>query len=543
MSKIVKVLPYSIDLGETIKKTELHTLFVKGDKQAHRFELEIKHGSASADLTGCTVTGYFTNFKENTTIEVVGKAEGSKAIVTLSKPCYTLHGQFVLVIQIKSGEVEASIFCGEGYMRASKAEKIVYEDYVIYDVDTLLAQIAEMKTATKDAQDAAAAAITAAGKAPYINAANNHWMVWDAGKSAYVDTGVLATGPEGPEGPPGQNGTGSGTVTAVTVKGQKYEPDQAGNINLGELGGGDVKTVNGVSPDGSGNVQLNAQNVGALPSNGTSVNAEKLGGKAPEYYLQPVNLLDNSDFRNPVNQRNFKKAENAWTYTIDRWQTGSAGTELTNDGIKMAANSWFFQNIDKSVYDKELASGWTAAVCLSTGTILIHNSQGVQVVTEGCGVYFNTEGYADGFVQMRITSGENQTPTLRWAAVYKGVYTAETLPPYVPKGYTVELAECMRYYQPFSIGGERAPAIWNGSAFYTLLITKAYFYSIPMRYNPTVTYTVAQTFNTVDNAWKDAEATNSGLSNKFRCITNLKSSATSGNVLNWNIEGYASADL
>ena len=35
----------------------------------------------------------------------------------------------------------------------------------------------------------------------------------------------------------------------------------------------------------------------------TAPDSSKLGGKAPEYYLQPRNLLDNSDFTNLVNQR------------------------------------------------------------------------------------------------------------------------------------------------------------------------------------------------------------------------------------------------
>ena len=34
-----------------------------------------------------------------------------------------------------------------------------------------------------------------------------------------------------------------------------------------------------------------------------AADAQSLGGKAPAYYLQPRNLLDNSDFTNAVNQR------------------------------------------------------------------------------------------------------------------------------------------------------------------------------------------------------------------------------------------------
>lgn len=162
MSDFVKILPYSIDLSKPLDKTEMHTLFVIGDSQAHRLELEIRQDGAALNLDGSTVTGYFTNFREDATVEVTGSVENGKAVVTLSKPCYTLHGQFVLIIQIKSGEVETSVFLGEGFMRRSKAEKIVYDDYIVYDVNTLLAQINAMKTATANANTATGNANTAA---------------------------------------------------------------------------------------------------------------------------------------------------------------------------------------------------------------------------------------------------------------------------------------------------------------------------------------------------------------------------------------------
>ena len=37
-----------------------------------------------------------------------------------------------------------------------------------------------------------------------------------------------------------------------------------------------------------------------------------------------------------------------------------------------------------------------------------------------------------------------------WIALYEGSYTADTLPPYVPKGYASEFAECRRYYKRFT---------------------------------------------------------------------------------------------
>lgn len=207
MSEIVKILTHTVDLRQTLEKTDLHTLFVMGDNQAHRFELEILSGGKAADLSGSTVTGYFTNFKEDTTIQVDGKVEEGRAVVTLSKPCYTLHGQFVMTIQVKSGEAENTVFMGEGYMRRTKGETIIYDDYIVYDVNALLAQISAMKTATENANQAAAAANAAAEHAsPYVDAETGLWMRWDADAGKYVSTGTTATGPQGAPGNDGADG-------------------------------------------------------------------------------------------------------------------------------------------------------------------------------------------------------------------------------------------------------------------------------------------------------------------------------------------------
>lgn len=62
----------------------------------------------------------------------------------------------------------------------------------------------------------------------------------------------------GPQGPPGANGGGAGTVTSV----------------------------NKVAPDATGNVTLTAANVGALPSDGTAVNATQLNGNSADKFAQ-----------------------------------------------------------------------------------------------------------------------------------------------------------------------------------------------------------------------------------------------------------------
>jgi len=49
-----------------------------------------------------------------------------------------------------------------------------------------------MVAATEAAEDATEEALTAARRTPYINSANNHWMIWDADSAQYVDTEVVA---------------------------------------------------------------------------------------------------------------------------------------------------------------------------------------------------------------------------------------------------------------------------------------------------------------------------------------------------------------
>ena len=55
--------------------------------------------------------------------------------------------------------------------------------------------------------------------------------------------------------------------------------------------------------DGGGLTYLWAKIKGAfLGKNDKAYDSARLGGKMPEYYIQPANLLDNSDFLNPVAQ-------------------------------------------------------------------------------------------------------------------------------------------------------------------------------------------------------------------------------------------------
>lgn len=154
---------------------------------------------------------------------------------------------------------------------------------------------------------------------------------------------------------------------------------------------------------------------------------------------KPVrNLLDNSDFTNPVNQRGQTSyVSGQKEYGIDRWflwSTDGTGTQTINDGSitvapHTASNMVMAQRLKKGYLDS--SKHYTRAVRYVDGTIGI-----------GGAVIQNQSTNYD-VVDVIVESSEK---TILWAALYEGSYTADTLPPYVPKGYAAELAECQRYY-------------------------------------------------------------------------------------------------
>lgn len=192
----------------------------------------------------------------------------------------------------------------------------------------------------------------------------------------------------------------------------------------------------------------------------SAANSAKLGGKAPEYYIQPRNLLDNSNFRNPVNQRGIAYGGTLNSgYTIDRWyyqQSAGAGDGyfgLTEYYVSLKAPSdgysQMYQNLER--YSAMKGKTYTFATSIRYG----NNAESVKAVTFTMGAIDtgliltedgNVKLYSvDGMnVLIRVT-GQNEY-AFTWAALYEGSYTADTLPPYVPKGYAAELAECQRYY-------------------------------------------------------------------------------------------------
>jgi hypothetical protein len=182
----------------------------------------------------------------------------------------------------------------------------------------------------------------------------------------------------------------------------------------------------------------------------------------------PRNLLDNSDFSNPVNQRGTAFPHTGETgkntYHIDRWMTWStyAVTNVAAYGLELTGNGglgYMAQVLENP--GRMIGKTYTLAAGMSNGTVICGTAT-VPSATQSGEYYISAVNSSDTYPGLRLQVAgdlskvrfqfvvkQDKTVAIRWATLYEGSYTADTLPEYVPKGYAAELLECQRYYQYF----------------------------------------------------------------------------------------------
>ena len=205
------------------------------------------------------------------------------------------------------------------------------------------------------------------------------------------------------------------------------------------------------------------------------------------------NLLDNSDFTNPVNQRGLTSYSGGGTYCIDRWDIASTATvAVVSDGIKITATtlSGIRQKIE-NITDGQLL---VFQLCDNADTVYTQafaaSTTQAEYTTDFGKFRFVLNSGGVLTISILLNAGER---TFKWAKLEKGSVAT----PYVPKGYGAELAECLRYFQ-------RVHADWR---IYPTLKDMLYRFSQStlqvMRIKPTISahgtpYTFGCTINALD---------------------------------------------
>ena len=519
-----------IDVDAEILMTPIRTLFASGDKNAHTFELSLYRNKEPLEIDGAGVIGYFIR-ADGYTVPVNGTASGSVVKVTLSESCYAVIGQFNLIIKVTVGSERKAVFWGNGYVTRSQTDAIIDPSQTIPSLDELLAQIAATEAAAKAANQAASAANSAATSAAQAasaagtnasaansaaNAATAAASAASAAATKIDDMTITATGlaagaaptaeltevsghynivlglPKGDKGDTGETPqitvqvkTGEpGTAASVKQTGTAEAPVIELTIPRGDTGSLGGLTINGKAPDGAGKVTLTAADVGALDKD-----------------VHMYNLLDNSDFVHPIAQAGVNGAHGATGYAVDRWnRTSGATVSQAADGLKIVSDktSWT-AGIQQRIEAKRFADVMTFAVrgvfpvaCrlfvyIDSGTTNFGQAYFQGDAAERTLVLKLTKPdglTGDEVVNVYISPDTDSTGTaavVRWAALYEGEYTAETLPPYVPKGYAAELAECLRYYRKIKGDSQTFVGRATGGVAYAYIPLQA------MRIAPTVT--------------------------------------------------------
>lgn len=318
------------DLKRPITVQPLHGLLFSADNQGDKVGFEVYDDGSPVTLSG-VITGYIIK-NNGETVVVSGSFDGNRAWIICPANAYDAIGPIYIAIKNRASTSSTAVTTTLGmcttYVERTATGDIVTPTYKIVDAATIASMITQMETATaaantaaSSANTAAAAANTAAGRTENMDATattlapgsaatanvstvSGHYRIaigvpkGDIGPVAEItgtptstyqvgdDGTAIPTGtwldniPVVPQGsflwtrtvitwnngqsttiysPSRQGRDGSGSVSSVN----DVSPDSNGNVDLGAI----VHKVNNVSPDSSGNVALP---VDSTPTDGSN---------------------------------------------------------------------------------------------------------------------------------------------------------------------------------------------------------------------------------------------------------------------------------
>lgn len=483
-------LEWTIDVNAPLNTIQTPTLMMQGDDQANTLAVRVTSKGKAYDLSGYTASAWLER-RDGVRVPVDGTVDGNTVEVTLTESCYRVSGRYIAFVRITNAETgeKRTILRVTGMMESEGNGPVLDEEDTIPSIEDIVAQLEIMEKATasanaaannanKAAQDAVDTAQAAANNANGVAQAVQDKL--DSGELVgkglqilgYYDTAdALAAGVTNPEA-----GDAYGVGTAEPYDIYVWDALHAVWVNNGAIQG----------PQGETGPQGPQGEPGADGRNGAGAQ---------------LNLLDNSNFRNPVNQRGIAQGVTRDVgYKIDRWRYDIYGTAsdayfgIVADAyisLKPPADGYseLCQNLE--CYDRIKGSTCT----LTMAAVYKGEKQTLAAVFQMGKVPDGIDLTEDGNVKLYSIDSMNITIrvhgdsiaqeelAISWAALYEGEYTADTLPPYIPKGYAVELLECQRYYYVPAGAANMAYAGYTASAANARITVPT---PVPMRTTPSI---------------------------------------------------------
>ena len=282
---------------------------------AHEWQVHVVASSQPVDLSGCTVACYAAR-SDKKTVYIKGKASGSVASCEFDSAFYAINGDIAACMELSNGSGQvlavARLYCT---VSQTGTDMVVDPEGEVPSLDNLMAMIDEMKTVTRAANEAAAAANAAAKSANFqvlgqyntlallkaahpTGKAGDAWAIgtgepyivhiWDIDALDYKPIGALQ-GAQGAQGPTGDAGRGvssvvltsgdhsPGTTDVYTMyftdgTSMQYMVRNGANGKDGAPGSNAqaiVYTINGQKADSSNNFSVTPGGIGAATSGHT----------------------------------------------------------------------------------------------------------------------------------------------------------------------------------------------------------------------------------------------------------------------------------
>lgn len=196
--------------------------------------------------------------------------------------------------------------------------------------------------------------------------------------------------------------------------------------------------------------------------------------------LTSMNLLINSDFRNPINQRGqtiYQPTSSCHFYCIDRWSYYNKTTVLTvDDGyVTLTTNGTPEYLIQRLETPLETGKTYTISALID-GELLVRQIVGGTPYMDNTSDLISYDS-TDRCDYVAIRCGISKSLKLYWIKLEQGSIAT----PFVPRPYGEELALCQRYYQTYN--GRLLMGIYNKD-----YADGQYYFPVEMRTDPTVTF-------------------------------------------------------